>query len=69
MSITEYMNTITVHDKWKALVEYIYDDKRFQVDLIEGEPETKLEKLLASMGQRLSIENLESKIRFTLEVD
>lgn len=69
MSITEYMNTITVHDKWKALVEYIYEDKRFQVDLLDGEPESDLETMILSMGQRLSIEIVESNIPFTLEVD
>jgi hypothetical protein len=63
------MNTITVHDKWKALVEYIYDDKRFQVDLLDGEPESDLDTMVVSMGKRLSIEIVESTIPFTLEVD
>ena len=69
MSITEYMNTITVHDKWKALMEKIYHDERFQNDLIDGVTEPDLETLILNMGLRVSVEIKESGIPFTLEVD
>lgn len=69
MSITEYMNMLTVHDKWKALMEKIYHDKRYQIDLVDAVPEPDLETLILGMGLRVSAEIKESGIPFTLEVD
>ena len=69
MSITEYMNKLQVHDKWKSLVEYIYYSDLFQIDLLGGAQETDLENIILNMGQRLSIEIKESSIPFTLEVN
>jgi len=69
MSITEYMNKLQVHDKWKTLVERIYNSNVFQIDLLDGTQETNLENIILNMGQRLSIEIVESGIPFTLEVD
>ena len=69
MSITDYVNKLGVHGKWKALMERVYYDDRFQIDLLGGVTETDLDDLILGMGQRVSIEIKESTIPFTLEVD
>jgi hypothetical protein len=69
MSITDYANKLGVHRKWEALMTFLYNDERFQIDLLDGEPHTSLEDLIISMGMRVSIEIKESTIPFTLEVD
>jgi len=58
-----------VHGKWKALMQRLYHDKRFQIDLLGGVTETDLENLIMGMGKRVSVEIKESTIPFTLEVD
>lgn len=69
MSITEYANKLGVHRKWEALMTCLYNDERFQIDLMNGEPNTDLENLILGIGMRVSVEIKESTIPFTLEVD
>ena len=69
MSMTEYANKLGVYRKWEALMKALYDDARFQIDMLGGEPDPSLEDLIISIGMRVSIEIKESTIPFTLEVD
>lgn len=69
MSMTDYANKLGVHRKWEALMRTLYVDERFQIDLMDGEPNTDLEDLVLGIGMRVSVEIKESTIPFTFEVD
>lgn len=68
MTITDYVNKLNVHDKWRALMEKLYHDDDFLIELLDGIPETNLEDLVENIGSRVSVEIKKSTIPFTLEV-